>query len=263
MAFPLRTRARRLVARAADRLPARAQHGLLRLRSYLTEGPRIGLPAADRALVLAPHPDDETLACGGTATALAAAGTEVVVVVVSDGQAAKVDVPVDELGRRRRAETEAACAALGLHPPRFLGHRDGALPGAIRAVTADLEGIVAEHAPQVVLLPWFGDAHADHRAVNVALARTELSDDVEVWGGETWTPLPVTHLVDISAQIGAKRDAIACHPSAAAAFDLEAILGLNRYRSVHGLRGRGYAEAFVALTAAAHRRVVEAMEPGS
>jgi LmbE family N-acetylglucosaminyl deacetylase len=53
-------------------------------------------------------------------------------------------------------------------------------------------------------------------------------------------------MVDVSAVWDQKEAAIAAHVTAGQAFDLEAALGLNRWRSIHGLMGRGYAEGFLA-----------------
>jgi hypothetical protein len=79
-----------------------------------------------------------------------------------------------------------------------------------------------------------------------ALASSGLAPDTQVWAYETWTPLPANRIVDITAAFSAKEAAVAAHVTAHLAFDVGATLGLNRYRSVHGLMGRGYAEGFLA-----------------
>ncbi len=129
---------RRLTARLAERLPGPAVERLLVARSAVTSRPRMGLPSADRVLVLAPHPDDETLLCGGTATRLALDGAVVRVVVATDGRASQVDLAPAELGRRRRDETTAACETLGLEPPIFHGFADGSLPERVRDLADEL-----------------------------------------------------------------------------------------------------------------------------
>ena len=251
---------RRLTARLADRLPAPAVQRLLVARSAVTSRPTISLPVAERALVLAPHPDDETLVCGGTAARLRDAGTQVRVVVVTDGRASQVDLSPTELGRRRRDEATAACEALGLDPPIFHGFPDGSLCERVRDLTDEVRHHLDGFTPEVVLLPWFGDEHPDHRAVNLALRDAIGTHEVEIWGGEAWTPAPITRLVDITDAVGRKRAAMGLHATAAAAFDLEAMLSLNRYRSVHGLRGHGYAEGFVAAPADTYLAWMRTME---
>jgi LmbE family N-acetylglucosaminyl deacetylase len=224
------------------------------------EGPVVGLPALRRALVLAPHPDDETIGPGGTLALLAAAGTAVTVVVVTGGETTPgTGLPPEQIVRRRAAEATQACARLGLSAPMFLEHPDGNLCRRLPAMAADLTALLTSTAPDAVFLPWFGDGHPDHQALTDALALTARDPDaapnldakIEVWAYETWTPLPATRLVDITAMIDAKRAALEAHVTARAAFDLDAMTGLNRYRSVHGLAGRGWAEAF--LVAPVHR----------
>ena len=128
---------------------------------------------------------------------------------------------------------------LGTRPPRFLGLPDGALASHLDSLRASLRELVTELEPQAVIAPWELDGHTDHRAVHDA-----LPTDVEVWGYETWTPLTPTWLVDVSAVFERKERALACYATAHQAFDVGAMLALNRYRSVHGLMGRGHAEAY-------------------
>ena len=114
------------------------------------------LTAFDGLLVLAPHPDDETLVFAGLVTAYMRAGKPVEVVVVTDGDGychacrfwknASTQGPtcgaadlsnfatsaVDSFGEVRRCESVAAAAILGRRPPRFLGYPDTGL-GAARA----------------------------------------------------------------------------------------------------------------------------------
>lgn len=94
--------------------------------------------------------------------------------------------------------------------------------------------------------------------VTTALARVGLPASVEIWGYETWAPLPANRVVDVTSVIDDKRAAVAFHHTACAAFDLSAMIGLNRYRSVHGLAGKGFAEAF--LVAPADRYIALAAE---
>ncbi|MBW3576601.1 MAG: PIG-L family deacetylase [Actinobacteria bacterium] len=242
----MRVDLRRLTARLAPLVPDAVLDRVLELRSRLGEGPVIGLPRFDRVLVVAPHPDDETLLCGGTVSALADRGADVRVVVATDGTASRVPLAPGELARRRREETRQACATLGVGDPVFVGLRDGDLTAQVGALTDAVQDQLEAFAPHLVLVPWFGDAHPDHRACSAALVRTTPLDEVEVWGGEVWMPAPINRLVDVSETIERKRAALAAHATAQQAFDLEAMLALNRYRSVHGLRGRGFAEGYLA-----------------
>lgn len=97
--------------------------------------------ANDRLLVIAPHPDDETLACAGSIIAARRAGAEVRIVWLTSGDAfewgevlsARGSLPTQKhmlaLGRRRMSEAHAAALILGVAPEEqvFLGYPDGGL----------------------------------------------------------------------------------------------------------------------------------------
>jgi LmbE family N-acetylglucosaminyl deacetylase len=216
-------------------------------RSLVGGGPTIGLPSFRRALVLGAHPDDESIGCAGTMALLAGAGAAVHLLVLTDGDATKGSPhAAAETARLRRDEVTRAAAALGA-TVELAGLPDGGLPAVADAVRAAIASALAAFAPDVVLAPWPGDDHPDHRAVADALAACPLDAGVEVWGYETWAALPPTRIVDITSVVDRKRAALAIHETAHLAFDVSAGLGLSRWRSIHGLMGRGYAEAFLAV----------------
>lgn len=247
-----------LAARLRPLVPDAALPGVLAARSLAGGGPVVGLPAGRRPLVVAPHPDDETLACGGTLALLAAAGAPATALFLTDGTATRGDPSPDpDTARRRRGEARAACELLGLPPPRFAGLPDGDLAGHLREVAGAVADAAETVTPDLLLLPWFLDDHPDHRAATTGVLAAGLDEDLPVWGGEVWTPLPPNRLVDISRVVDVKREAIAVHATALGAFDASALLGLNRYRSVHGLLGRGHAEAFLAAPVGRYRELVE------
>lgn len=124
--------------------------------------------ARRRVVVLAAHPDDEVLGAGGLLRRLADAGTEVVFVWATDGDASHPNSTVfsrSELAARRREEARLALERLGMGSVRavHLGlpdgevehHRDDLLQGLRRIVGFD----------DVLVAPWRGDGHPDHEAV--------------------------------------------------------------------------------------------------
>jgi len=231
--------------------------GILRAASsLLAGGPLIGVPSLRRVLVLAPHPDDESLGCGGTTALLAQGGASVRVLCVTDGTSTPgTGLTQAEVGRRRRSEATSACRVLGLPEPLFLGLPDGAVEAMVTELAAMVEEHVADTRASAIFAPWPGDGHRDHVAVAVAVAVASLPDDVTVWGYETWGPLVPNRVVDITAVSPRKSAAVASHVTAQTSFDLSAMMALSRYRSVHGLRGGGEAEAFLALPHPEHRRL--------
>ena len=114
-----------------------------------------------RTLVVAPHPDDETLGAGGTIARLAKAGHQVTVAVVTTGQ--PPDYSASDVAKVRH-EAEQAHAILGVRQTLWLD-----LPAARlvetprRALNAALQRAIAQTEPTTMLLPFVGDVHIDHQ----------------------------------------------------------------------------------------------------
>lgn len=230
---------------------------LLALASLLpSTGPITALPRFQRVLVLAPHPDDETIGCGGTIARLAAKGADIEVVVLTDGEATIGGQPSTLGGRRsmeaiaaaRRGEATLAAEVLGASTVVTPGLADGRLADELAALGEVLDAALERHRPEVVLLPWPMDGHPDHRAVTRALATRSIRPGCELYGYEVHTPiLRPDRVVDIDGTLAAKAAALTTHRTAAKAFDLEATLALARWRSLATTAGRSSAEAFLTL----------------
>jgi N-acetylglucosamine malate deacetylase 1 len=237
----------RLIARGKPLVPAALWPILNTASSARGSGPLVGDPDPVRTLVLCAHPDDE-LGCAGTMALLALAGVHVRAVYATRGEGTRGSpYNADETGRRRAAETIESCTALGVAAPKFLDFADGSLPDRLPDLVVAVTGLVTEFTPQCLFVPWFLDGHTDHRALSQAVADAELPESLEVWAYEWWTALVPNRLVDITRVWPRKEKAAACHKTAAKAFDVTAWLGMSRWRSLHGLHGEGYAEAFIAL----------------
>jgi LmbE family N-acetylglucosaminyl deacetylase len=133
--------------------------------------------AARSCLILAPHPDDETLGCGGLILWKGAAGARVDVLLAADGGASHAHAPTRCLTRPalvalRRTELLAACAQLGLPAERVhaLDLPDGALSSHRPALEAGIAAAVAALAPAEVYVCAAQDGHRDHRALAEATA---------------------------------------------------------------------------------------------
>lgn len=116
-----------------------------------------------KILVLAAHPDDETIGAGGTMARLAAEGHEVSLWIATEVY--EPTWPAHEKPARR-AEAEKAAAALGVKSVRF-----GELPtmNLSSMPSIDLANIVSraikEHGPEVLIAPPSQDINSDHSAV--------------------------------------------------------------------------------------------------
>ncbi|MCX5880707.1 MAG: PIG-L family deacetylase [Deltaproteobacteria bacterium] len=82
--------------------------------------------AGTRVLVLAPHPDDETIGCGGTLALHAAAGDPVRVLILTNGEKGDVFGRFDRNAyiAIRQQETRSACASLGISDVMFWPYED-------------------------------------------------------------------------------------------------------------------------------------------
>ena len=134
--------------------------------------PAFDVTAHRRVVVVAAHPDDETIGAGGVLLALASAGCELSLVVATDGEAAYPaldDAARRELARVRRDELLAALRAQGCAVPvTWLGLPDSGLAEHTDELRAALEPLLA--GADAYLAPWPADPHPDHRAAGLAAA---------------------------------------------------------------------------------------------
>ncbi|PPU07917.1 PIG-L deacetylase family protein [Xanthomonas arboricola] len=125
------------------------------------------LQGSQRLVVVAPHPDDEVLGCGGLIAAARVAGVPVLIIALTDGEQAYPDEPgwyPQVLGPARRLELQAAAQQLGVLPGALthLALGDGAL-AACEAHMAEAIGDLIT-AQDTVLVTWERDGHPDHEA---------------------------------------------------------------------------------------------------
>jgi len=127
----------------------------------------LGLDVPERALAIGAHPDDAEFGAGATIARWADAGTEVTVVIVTDGSKGSWDAAVDptELAAQRREEQHDAAKRLGIARVVFLDEPDGELEYTMD-LRAKLCLQVRMQRPDVVLAhdPWQRyQLHPDHR----------------------------------------------------------------------------------------------------
>ncbi len=189
-----------------------------------------------RTLVIAPHPDDESLGCGGAIALLRQHGCPVRALVISDGTRSHPNskkYPVPRLRAVREAEAHAALDILGVEPDEtvFLRYGDCAVPfpedahfeEAVNRCVEQIKGFQA----QTVLVPWRRDPHCDHRAawqiVHAAVEQMSnkprvLEYPIWVWELAERDDAPMSDemaawRLDISTVVARKQDAIKGHVS--------------------------------------------------
>ena len=199
-------------------------------------------------LVIAPHPDDETIGCGGALCLHVARGDRVVVVFLTSGELGLKDLAPQKAWKVRESEAKAAARQLGIARLEFLRLPDWAVGEHIKKGARRLLPIIRREVPEMVYLPHPRDWHPDHQAalplLRAALRGVRLPA-VELRAYEVWTPFEeFDYVTDISRVMRRKVRALRAHRSQLGEFDYErAVLGLNQYRGALA-RKCAYAEVF-------------------
>jgi LmbE family N-acetylglucosaminyl deacetylase len=217
-------------------------------------------------LVIAAHPDDEVLGCGGSMARHAAMGDRVSIAFLADGVTARATTAArpsmqSEIEARQDAARKAA-GILGVAPPLFLNFPDQRLDGIeLLDLVQAVEGVVADMQPNVVYTHHGGDLNLDHalvhRVVMTACRPLPGSAVNAIYAFETpsateWSSSAIgeafrpTRYSDISGEIERKLDALVCYGKEIPAYphprSTDAVKALAMTRgSASGLR---MAEAF-------------------
>ncbi len=125
-----------------------------------------------RILVLAAHPDDEVLGCGGSIAKFADQGAIVHAAFFADGVFSRGDsVQQREYLSVRRAASQKACDILGVKTVSFGEYPDNRMDTlALLDITKALEKVIAEHQPDAIFTHHAGDLNIDHRRMHEAAA---------------------------------------------------------------------------------------------
>ena len=124
-------------------------------------------------VVVAPHPDDETIGCGGTLLKARHAGARAHWLILTE-MTVSAGYSAERIARREQ-EIEAVSKAFGFQSVHRLGYETAALDVApIGEIVKGIAAVFAEVQPVDVYLPFPGDAHTDHRiAFDAALSCTK------------------------------------------------------------------------------------------
>ena len=186
-------------------------------------------PPLQPTLVLAPHPDDETLGAGALIATLRAQGVPVIVVAATDGENAYDTAPEERtaLARTRELEQRDALGLLGVpaHCIYRLRMTDSGLHRSEEELTARLMEIAQPGMHMVA--PWSGDFHPDHEACARAAATVALAMDLPLTSYFFWTwhrgedslldGLPVRRFMPDDPALGGENAGAAAAPFAVAA----------------------------------------------
>lgn len=229
-------------------------------------GPTLVIGHGTRVLCVAPHPDDETLGCGGTLAKWAAAGAEVHVLAVTVGNLPQVGASSDR--QTRAQEFSAACRVLGVADCEIAWADDARHMRLDQCPQYELVKLIEDDArlslqrvrPQVLLMPFAGGHNQDHVAVHRAcftVARPHVRAQKPVpefvlgyrIPEEAWTasPEPAPVVVDTTETLETKQTAFRCYASQLRPDGHPRSLAQIRRtdEALGGQLGLGAAEAFV------------------
>ncbi|WP_309123291.1 PIG-L deacetylase family protein [Paenibacillus sp.] len=206
------------------------------------------------SLIIASHPDDEILGCGGTARKLIEGGTEVVTILTALGR--------KEEAHRMKQCTREANRRLGVKEVVHLDFPNLRLEAVpLHRITRELERLIAKYEPDTIFTHHYGDLNRDHQAtfqavltaarplpgkkpIDILCFETVSSTEwAQPTGDNVFKP---NYFVDIGATIDAKMDALASYDVEMRPFPHpRSYEGVRYLAHVRGMTvGVPYAEAF-------------------
>lgn len=226
------------------------------------------------ALGIGAHPDDLDYMASGSLAKLAAQGTDIYYVILTDGSKGSADTSISpkDLIKTRQDEQRAACKILGVKDVFFLGYEDGALENSLD-LKRDIVRQIRKLKPEVVFAmdpTMLYDAargfinHPDHRAGGQAvldavfpLARDHLSFP-ELYADEHYEPHKVktllltnftkqSYFIDITSSLDLKLEALAAHASQVPDWESAKRTVADMAEAAGAQAGVAYAEGFVRI----------------
>ena len=200
-------------------------------------------------LVIAAHPDDEVLGCGGTIARHAAEGDNVYILIVAEGATSRTGEDENDVARLGDCARDAA-EVLQARQPILAGFPDNRLDSMDRLdVTKEIESHVTKIRPETVYTHHGGDLNIDHRIVHEAVitacrplpgSSVRRIFSFETVSSTEWATSAIgssfgpVHFVDISAYLPAKLAALKCYNNEMRPFpharSIEAVEALARLR---------------------------------
>lgn len=213
-----------------------------------------------RVLVLAPHPDDELIGCGGTLCRILSAGAKVSILQATDGCGLESLCDLPRAHRKTARLEEAGRVASALGAGLVLWREEDTRLRCSGATIAKLARLLAELSPTHVFTPFLGDMHADHRTLShilggaLAIARLEP----QVLQYEAWSLVPANLYCDITDQAETLERLLLLYEMAMRVENFVRFCERRNLARALELAGApAYVEAFLSTTSAEYRRLVE------
>lgn len=199
----------------------------------------------ENVLILSPHPDDESIGCGGL---LVQYPTQCRVVCLTDGRLGDINFKQDELANLREREFKNAMLSIGVADYSLLNIYDGELWGNYKKVAE-----ISFDNIDYIFIPNVFDQHPDHKAVGNHIKRMiengVIRENIIIAQYEVWNPLVLpTHYNDISNVFIKKKELISKYIQQIKHIDYhERMISLNYFRGMG--TGVEFAECYLFLDA--------------
>lgn len=216
-------------------------------------------------IIIAPHPDDEIIGCGGAIARASRNGSKVGVIYITNGShgtaTGKADKKMIDI---RKNEALAGLIVIGCGiRTKFLGYSDGNFRATKKIALEVIELIKSFSTNQKVVLfsPWAFDDNCDHMEV---AKLTKMIVDIgggkfirEIWQYEVWSPLVPNVILPLGKFAATKERAIEKHKSQLTKINYKkAIIGLNTYRGAINYCNCP-AEAFCVLSPKKYKKLIK------
>lgn len=189
----------------------------------------------EKIIVFAPHPDDETIGCGGAIAAHSKHGDRVKVIILTNGDKADTlnRYSSEEYIEIRKSEAQQAVSILGVQDIEYWEYQDRELRPDDELINR-LSNLLVDFAPTLIYSPSPTEVHPDHRFTSQAVWETilRIKTPPKVAFYELLVPFRPNTLVDITPYIESKKNALKKYESQLAGnVYYNKTLGLNKYRT--------------------------------
>jgi len=218
----------------------------------------------ERILILSPHPDDETIGCGGAIIKTKTNDGVVKDLVFTDGSGGFPDGfrpsrdEKTQMAKTRKIELEEVQNLLGIDEVAYMDFKDSHLV-ATENLTKFITQTIKDFQPEAIFVPSLLDPNQDHSETARAFyqASDKIAPKSTIFQYELWSPSYMNFYLNIDKEIDKKFEAIKLYKSQLKSRNYtEAIKGLNRYRgSIYG-KSR-FAEGYLKTDLKTYRRLAE------
>ena len=150
----------------------------------------------NKILVIAPHPDDEIIGCGGLLIGMKKKGAKLGIIYLTDGRSTSgwKNAPPEILNTPRYHEARNVCNSIKVDMASYLDGVSGQLK-TNRVLEESVSDFIVQFNPEVILIPFINDPHQDHIESNKILARAlKISgitlNEIMILSYEVWSFVP-------------------------------------------------------------------------